>query len=77
MRRRDDPAVRSDLVILDLFMPNVDGFAVLKWIRKQPDLRALPVVVLTSSMRTPTRLGSSDRTRPGGAAPGRGRQAPV
>ena len=38
-----------DLVILDLFMPNVDGFAVLKWIGKQPALADLPVVVLTSS----------------------------
>lgn len=38
-----------DLVILDLFMPDVDGFAVLKWIRKQPELATMPVVVLTSS----------------------------
>lgn len=38
-----------DLVILDLFMPEVDGFAVLNWIRKRPALEDIPVVVLTSS----------------------------
>lgn len=38
-----------DLVILDLFMPEVDGFAVLKWMRRRPAIARIPVVVLTSS----------------------------
>lgn len=38
-----------DLIILDLFMPEVDGFAVLKWMRKRPAIAKIPVVVLTSS----------------------------
>ena len=37
------------LVLLDLKMPRVDGFEVLKWVRAQPGLRTLLVVVLTSS----------------------------
>ncbi len=37
------------LVLLDLKMPGKDGFEVLAWIRQQPTLRALRVVVLTSS----------------------------
>jgi CheY-like chemotaxis protein len=37
------------LVLLDLKMPGLDGFDVLRWIRQEPDLRALRVVVLTSS----------------------------
>ena len=45
--RRANPL--PDLVILDLFMPEVDGFAVLKWLRGQIALADLPVVVLTSS----------------------------
>lgn len=45
--RRENPL--PDLVILDLFMPEVDGFAVLSWIRRRPELSAIPVVVLTSS----------------------------
>lgn len=38
-----------DLLLLDLKMPRVNGFEVLKWIRGQPGLAALRVLVLTSS----------------------------
>ena len=38
-----------DLVLLDLKMPGIDGFEVLRWIRQQPGLSSLRVVVLTSS----------------------------
>jgi CheY-like chemotaxis protein len=37
------------LVLLDLKMPRVDGFEVLKWIRQESDCKSLVVVVLTSS----------------------------
>ncbi len=37
------------LVILDLHMPKMDGFEVLEWIRKNPHLADLLVVVLSSS----------------------------
>jgi CheY-like chemotaxis protein len=37
------------LVLLDLKLPGMDGFEVLQWIRQEPSLRSLPVVVLTSS----------------------------
>jgi CheY-like chemotaxis protein len=37
------------LVLLDLKMPYVSGFEVLKWVREQPALANLPVVILTSS----------------------------
>jgi len=37
------------LVLLDLKLPGLDGFGVLKWIRQNPGLKALRVVVLTSS----------------------------
>jgi len=37
------------LLLLDLKMPRMDGFEVLTWIRQQPSLKALRVVVLTSS----------------------------
>lgn len=42
---RPDPAV----VLLDLKMPRVDGLQVLREIRADPTLRAVPVVILTSS----------------------------
>jgi len=37
------------LVLLDLKMPRLDGFQVLQWIRRQTSLKALRVIVLTSS----------------------------
>src|SRR4051812_42888506 len=37
------------LVLLDLKMPKVDGIEVLRQIKREPGLRSIPVVVLTSS----------------------------
>jgi len=37
------------LLLLDLKMPRVNGFEVLSWLRKNPKLCCLPVVVLSSS----------------------------
>ncbi len=37
------------LVLLDIKMPRVDGFDVLRWIRLQPGMRTLRVIMLTSS----------------------------
>jgi predicted ATPase/signal transduction histidine kinase/CheY-like chemotaxis protein/tRNA A-37 threonylcarbamoyl transferase component Bud32 len=39
---------RPDLIILDLMMPEVDGFAVLDHLERNPDTRTLPVIVLTA-----------------------------
>src|SRR5512138_1960706 len=39
------------VVLLDLNLPEVHGFDVLKWIRAHPNHRNLPVVVFTSSAR--------------------------
>jgi CheY-like chemotaxis protein len=40
-------------VLLDLKMPKVDGLEVLKTIKADKDLRAIPIVMLTSSRETP------------------------
>ncbi len=39
-----------DLVLLDLDMPKLNGFQVLSWLRSQPGLKQLPVIVLTMSV---------------------------
>ncbi len=41
------------LLLLDLKMPRMDGLDVLRWVRQQPDLKRLLVVVLTSSTSEP------------------------
>jgi CheY-like chemotaxis protein len=38
-----------DVIFLDIKMPKRDGHEVLKWVRSQPGLKNLPVVMLTSS----------------------------
>jgi CheY-like chemotaxis protein len=38
------------LVLLDLKMPRRNGFEVLSWIRSQPELKRLQVVILTGSL---------------------------
>jgi chemotaxis family two-component system response regulator Rcp1 len=42
-------AVRPDLILLDLNLPRKDGREVLRAIKSQPDLRRIPVIVLTTS----------------------------
>lgn len=41
------------LLLLDLKMPRKNGFEVIAWLRQQPGLKRLPVVVLTSSKEDP------------------------
>ncbi len=42
-------AVRPDLILLDLNLPKKDGREVLAEIKEDPELRRIPVVVLTTS----------------------------
>jgi DNA-binding response OmpR family regulator len=37
------------LLVLDIKMPLLNGFDVLRWVRSQPGLKRLPVIMLTSS----------------------------
>jgi len=45
----DRPPAPPALMLLDLKMPKVDGLEVLRLVKNDPELRTLPVVVLTSS----------------------------
>jgi two-component system, chemotaxis family, response regulator Rcp1 len=42
-------AARPDLILLDLNLPRKDGREVLAEVKEDPDLKRIPVVVLTSS----------------------------
>lgn len=48
-----DPEIapRPDLLLLDLNMPRMDGRTLLARIRKEPNIRQIPAVVLTTSKR--------------------------
>ncbi|MFT4929544.1 MAG: CheY-like chemotaxis protein, partial [Phenylobacterium sp.] len=40
---------QPDLILLDILMPDMDGFAVVKQIRRHPDYQQLPVIALTAA----------------------------
>ena len=57
-----DPKIspRPDLILLDLNMPKLDGRQVLEQMKTDPELRRIPVVVLTTSSQEEDILLSYD-----------------
>lgn len=57
-----DPAKspRPGILLLDIKMPKMDGLAVLKHVRQDPEFRRLPVIILTTSKREEDQLKSYD-----------------
>jgi CheY-like chemotaxis protein len=41
--------LRPDLIILDLNMPRMDGFGVIRELRRDPEFAAIPVLALTAN----------------------------
>ncbi len=52
---------RVDLVLLDLIMPQLDGFGVLEAMREQERTRDIPVIVLTGQVLTETEMARLSR----------------
>jgi len=46
---KEAAAPRPDLILLDLNLPGMDGREVLQEIKEDPDLKRIPVVVMTTS----------------------------
>ena len=44
---------RPDIIIVDLFMPDMNGFTILQNLHENPNLRQIPVIVLTGADLTP------------------------
>jgi CheY-like chemotaxis protein len=45
-------AQKPDLILLDLMMPRMDGFEFVSELRKQPDWRSIPIIVITAKLLT-------------------------
>jgi DNA-binding response OmpR family regulator len=63
LRRLQD--MRPDAILLDAMMPVIDGYEVLRQIRENPDLKDVPVIMLTARRQeqdivTALELGAND-----------------
>ena len=41
-------AQRPDVILLDLMMPKLDGFGVIEQLRADPELRNIPIIVISA-----------------------------
>jgi two-component system cell cycle response regulator DivK len=53
---------RPDLILMDIRLPDVSGLEVTKWIKDDPELRAIPVIAVTAFAMK----GDEERIRQGG-----------
>ena len=51
-----------DLILMDIQLPEVSGLEVTKWLKDDPDLKAIPVVAITAFAMK----GDEERIREGG-----------
>ena len=53
---------RPDLILMDIQLPEVSGLEVTKWLKADPELKAIPVVAVTAFAMK----GDEERIRAGG-----------
>jgi two-component system cell cycle response regulator DivK len=53
---------RPDLILMDIQLPEVSGLEVTKWLKEDPELKAIPVVAVTAFAMK----GDEERIRKGG-----------
>lgn len=56
---------KPDLLVLDLLLPGIDGFEILRRVRNKPEIQDIPVIVLTNlgdqgSVEKAKKLGAKD-----------------
>src|SRR5262245_38875758 len=39
---------RPDLILMDIQLPEISGLEVTKWLKEDPDLRAIPIIAVTA-----------------------------
>jgi len=48
---REAKEIKPDLIILDLLMPIMDGYAVANELKDDPETKHIPIIILTASQR--------------------------
>ncbi|SDT96678.1 response regulator transcription factor [Halopseudomonas salegens] len=49
-------ALKPDLIVLDLYMPGMDGFSICRLLREEPKLNRTPIIFLSSTRQLDDRL---------------------
>ena len=47
--------IMPDLILLDLLMPQIDGYAMLDWLQSEEEYRHIPVIVISAVKKNNTR----------------------
>ena len=53
-------SIRPDLILLDLMLPELDGFAVCDILRRDPKTASIPIIILTALSSQLSRLNGLD-----------------
>ena len=48
----DVRVAKPDLILLDVIMPGMDGFAVIKELKRDPDLSQIPVIIFSAKPKS-------------------------
>jgi diguanylate cyclase len=47
---------KPDILLLDLMMPKLDGYSVVKWLRRHEETSGLPIIILSADVRAHHKL---------------------
>ncbi len=56
MRFLKTESIKPDLIILDIMLPDIDGFEICKMIKSDPELKNIPIIMLTAKIEESDKL---------------------
>jgi len=51
---------KPDLILLDVLMPKMDGLEVCKWVKKQSNLKSIPILLFTAKVGKKDRIAGEE-----------------
>jgi two-component system alkaline phosphatase synthesis response regulator PhoP len=51
---------KTDLILLDVLMPKMDGLEVCKWVKKQDYLKSIPILLFTAKVGKKDRIAGEE-----------------